>query len=31
MDADTNVRNMVTYLQDTALLDGHPLKLDLKT
>ena len=26
MDADTNVRNMATDLQDTALLDGHPVK-----
>ena len=27
MDADTNVRNMATDLQDTALLDEHPVKL----
>ena len=26
MDADTNVRNMATDLQDIALLDGHPVK-----
>ena len=25
-DADTNVRNLATDLQDTALLDGHPVK-----
>ena len=26
MDADCNVRNMATDPQDTALLDGHPVK-----
>ena len=26
MDAATNVSNMATDLQDTALLDGHPVK-----
>ena len=26
MDADTNVRNMATDLQDISLLDIHPVK-----
>ena len=26
MDADINVSNMATDPQDTALLDGHPVK-----
>ena len=25
MDADTNVRNIATNLQDKALLNGHPV------
>ena len=27
MDADTNVRNMATDLQDIALLDGYPVNI----